>query len=118
MKIENHRLVHDDGTPFPYVESPNVSGVLHPRYLVIHYTAAASAQRAVEWLTNINSNASAHLVISREGEITQLVPFDTVAWHAGASSWEGLEGLNKYSIGVELDNAGRLSYKNERWAAL
>ena len=32
-----------------------------------------------------------------------------ITWHAGRSSWNGRDGLNKYSIGIELDNAGELT---------
>jgi len=71
----------------------------------------------VQWLTNPVAEASAHLVIGRDGGITQLVPFDTVAWHAGASSWEGRVGLNHYSIGIEMDNAGRLTRHGDSWRA-
>jgi N-acetylmuramoyl-L-alanine amidase len=62
----------------------------------------------VQTLTNPEVKASAHLVVGRQGEIYQLVPFDTVAWHAGRSSWQGRSGYNKYAIGIEIDNAGRL----------
>ena len=56
-------------------------------------------------------NASAHLVIGREGKIIQLVPFDTEAWHAGRSWYAGRSGLNRYSIGIELDNLGLLRWR-------
>jgi len=117
MKIVNHRLCHDDGTPFPFVKSPNVGGELQPEYLVMHYTAGPSATSAVNWLTNKEARASAHLVIGRDGSVTQLVPFNRIAWHAGASFWEGREGLNQYSIGIELDNAGRPTRHGDRWRA-
>lgn len=118
MKIENHRLYNDDNTPANFVESPNVGGSLDAKFLVIHYTAGSSASGAVSHLTKPNGKASAHLVIGRDGEVTQLVPFDRVAWHAGESSWQGLSGLNNYSIGIELDNAGKLT-KDEQgnWRA-
>lgn len=115
MKILRHRLVKDDNKPYPYRSSPNLGGLLNHKYLVIHYTAGASAQAAVSSLTNKNRPVSAHLVIGRDGDITQLVPFNRVAWHAGASSWLGLEGLNKYSIGIELDNAGKLDRHGNKW---
>jgi len=83
----------------------------------MHFTAGRSAIESVEWLANRKAKASAHVVIGRDGSITQLVPFDRVAWHAGASSWEGLEGLNNYSLGIELDNAGRLTRQGEHWRA-
>ena len=34
-------------------------------------------------------SGSAHLVIGRQGEAYQLVPFDKRAWHAGESEFEG-----------------------------
>jgi len=109
MKINDHRLLNDDDTPVPFSPSPNMGGEIQPEYLVMHFTAGRSAEESIDWLTKEEAKASAHVVIGRDGSISQLVPFDRVAWHAGASSWEGLQGLNKYSLGIELDNAGRLT---------
>jgi N-acetylmuramoyl-L-alanine amidase len=117
MKILNHKLFLGDQTPAPFVKSPNTGGELRPEYLVIHYTAGSTAIGAVTWLTNPSAKASAHLVIGRDGAITQLVPFNKVAWHAGASQWEGRLGLNEFSIGIELDNAGRMMRHGDRWLA-
>ncbi|MGH2342965.1 N-acetylmuramoyl-L-alanine amidase [Segnochrobactraceae bacterium EtOH-i3] len=105
--ISNHRL-KKDGAAVPWKESPNHGGKLKPRFLIMHYTAGTSASGAISWLTNPKAKASAHLVIDRNGAVTQLVGFDTVAWHAGKSSWNGLVGLNSWSIGIELVNAGKL----------
>jgi N-acetylmuramoyl-L-alanine amidase len=117
MKILRHRLVEDDNEPYPYVASPNVGGQLLHRYLIIHYTAGPNADVAINSLTNPHRPVSAHLVIGRDGSLTQLVPFNRVAWHAGASRWLGLEGLNQYSIGIELDNAGKLERHGDKWRA-
>lgn len=76
--------------------------------IVIHYTAGSSAESSARYLSS-DVKASAHLVIGREGEIIQLVPFDTIAWHAGESFYGDRQWLNQYSIGIELDNAGILS---------
>ncbi|MGJ8690238.1 MAG: 1,6-anhydro-N-acetylmuramyl-L-alanine amidase AmpD [Gammaproteobacteria bacterium] len=46
---------------------------------------------------------SAHLLIDRLGHMTQFVPFDKKAWHAGASSFEGRDNCNDFSIGIELE---------------
>jgi N-acetyl-anhydromuramoyl-L-alanine amidase len=48
---------------------------------------------------------SAHLFIDRRGRITQFVPFDRRAWHAGVSSWRGRPGWNRGSIGIELEGS-------------
>jgi N-acetylmuramoyl-L-alanine amidase len=80
-----------------------------PDTIVIHYTAGSSAESSARYLCRNDVMASAHIVIGREGEIYQLVPFDTIAWHAGKSYYAGREMLNRYSIGIELDNAGELT---------
>jgi len=116
MKIIDHRLAKDDGTPFPFVATPNVGRKVDPRYLVIHYTAGRSAGESIRHLATKKAGASAHIVIGRDGAITQMVPFDRVAWHAGESRWEGVVGLNSHSIGIELDNAGWMKRgANGKW---
>lgn len=117
MKIQKHRLTADDNTPLRYIETPNKGGVMIPEYLVMHYTAGSSADGAIAWLCNPAAKASAHLVIARDGTITQLAPFNRVTWHAGQSRWAGRSGLNGFSIGIELDNAGRLERIGQRWVA-
>ena len=77
--------------------------------LIIHYTAGRNAESSAKYLQRNDIKASAHLVIGRNGEIFQLVPFNKTAWHAGESSYGGRSGFNSYSIGIELDNAGILT---------
>jgi N-acetylmuramoyl-L-alanine amidase len=89
--------------------SPNHGGTLaNPSLIVMHWTGDNSADGAISWLCNPVAQASAHLVIDRSGQITQLVPFTVVAWHAGRSEWKGKPGCNQYSIGIELVNCGEL----------
>ncbi len=117
LKIIDHRLCKGDGTPYPFKACNNTGGLIEHKYLVIHYTAGPTAKSAINSFCSENGNASAHVVIDRNGEITQLVPFNRVAWHAGISSWDGLTGLNNYSIGIELVNAGRLEKVGDKWRA-
>lgn len=46
---------------------------------------------------------SAHILIDRAGVLTQYVPFNQRAWHAGISEFAGRKNCNDYSIGVELE---------------
>lgn len=108
MKIVNHRLVRDDGTPYPFRATPNQGGTITPRWLVMHYTAGGSAAESISWLANPDAKASAHIVIGRDGSVTQMVDFNRRAWHAGDSTWKGVDGLNGHSIGIELDGYGYL----------
>jgi len=80
-----------------------------PDTIVLHYTAGRNGRSSAEYLCKDNVKASAHLVVDRDGKVFQLVPFDTVAWHAGKSRWKDRTGLNNYSIGIEIDNAGVLT---------
>ena len=56
-------------------------------------------------------------VIGRGGEVFQLVPFNIEAWHAGKSWYAGRGGLNRYSIGIELDNLGKLRFSGDLFIA-
>ena len=46
---------------------------------------------------------SCHILIKRNGEVIQFVPFDKRAWHAGVSSFNGQDDCNNFSIGIELE---------------
>ena len=117
MKIENHRLIADHGESLRYVATPNLGGIMTPEYLVIHYTAGNSAEGAVAWLCDPAARASAHLVIGRDGSLTQLAPFNHITWHAGRSRCAGHSNVNSCSIGIELDNAGKLERVGEHWCS-
>jgi N-acetylmuramoyl-L-alanine amidase len=109
MEIKNNKL-SGDLTEFRL--SPNRGAPFAPPApdtIVIHFTAGGSLESSVQTLSDETSKASAHVVVGRDGKIVQLVPFDTVAWHAGVSSFQGRTGFNRFSIGIEIDNAGRLT---------
>ena len=114
MKIVDHQL---EGSGVKFIQSPNfynppfqtISKL--PDSVVVHYTAMTSAAAAIKVLTTRKpngGNASAHLVIGKKGEVTQLARFDQRTWHAGKSSYEGRKGYNNFSIGIEIDNVGWL----------
>lgn len=93
----------------PFKASPNVGGKLVPEYIVLHDTASGlNDSSPISWLTDPISKVSAHVVIGRDGKITQLVPFNVKAWHAGQSIWAGRPLLNGFSIGIEIVNPGKL----------
>jgi N-acetyl-anhydromuramyl-L-alanine amidase AmpD len=98
------------GKAAPFVRTPNQGGRLEPTLIVLHDTAGRLAKgSSVAWLCNPNAKASAHLVVERDGSVTQLVEFDRVAWHAGQSSWRGRSGCNAFAIGIEIVNPGKLT---------
>jgi len=62
--------------------------------------------------------ASAHALLRRDGQIVQYVPFGARAWHAGKSAYQGREGCNDFSIGVELEGADGTPYTDAQYQAL
>jgi len=61
---------------------------------------------------------SSHLLIDRLGNITQYVPFNKRAWHAGLSNYLRREKCNDFSIGIELEGTDNSSYTSEQYAQL
>ena len=133
MKIETDGWVHNDGLiKFTRGSTTNQSGPMkkeNVRIIVAHWTGGHSANGAMAWLSNPAAKASAHFVVGRSGELGQLVSVKDIAWHAGESSWSKsawpevphvpsasqanvITGINKYSIGIEFVNLGKLK-KNE-----
>lgn len=111
IAVVNHRLVGVRYVPAQCVTKRRNKC----QALCIHYTAGHTTEGAVRTLTKPPvrkdgklAGASAHLVIGRDAEIVQLVPFDLVAWHAGKSRWGGRTRVNDWSIGIELVNRGPL----------
>ena len=74
--------------------------------VVLHYTDMLSTEAALSKICDPASKVSAHYLISRAGEVIQMVDEDKRAWHAGVSFWRGHKDVNSASIGIELDNPG------------
>ncbi len=117
MFIENHSLFGTlGGRSIKQLHCNKHSGrLLHPDMIILHYTGGADALSSAHHLARPDTDVSAHLVIARDGGIIQLLPFDAVAWHAGRSAYEGRTNLNRYSIGIEMDNAGQLHRREGRF---
>jgi N-acetylmuramoyl-L-alanine amidase len=81
-------------------------GGVKPSLLILHYTGMSSATKAIDWLSRAESGVSCHYVVDENGSITQLVPEDQRAWHAGVSCWRGETDINSHSIGIEIHNPG------------
>ena len=82
-----------------------------PKLLIIHYTALndtdsinvlSSGQVSIHYL--IPSTPA----VDMKGRLTaiQMVDEKSIAWHAGQSYWQQMQGLNKCSVGIEIVNRG------------
>ncbi|MCG5530789.1 1,6-anhydro-N-acetylmuramyl-L-alanine amidase AmpD [Halorhodospira halochloris] len=61
---------------------------------------------------------SAHFLLDRHGHITQYVPLNLQAWHAGLSSFKGRGNCNDFSIGIELEGDEVTPYTSEQYKSL
>ncbi|WP_342065793.1 N-acetylmuramoyl-L-alanine amidase [Achromobacter kerstersii] len=106
MEIRENQ-VQSPGVQF--LESPNHGAGIMPLYLIVHYTAGTALDGATTWFMDPNSEVSAHFIIDHDGTIVQMIRLNRRAWHAGKSSWGDYQGMNQFSFGVELVNAGMLN---------
>lgn len=103
--------------PAAWQSSPN-HDARRANFMVLHHTSNPTAEQALATLTNPLREVSAHYLVTRQGEVVQLVDERRRAWHAGASWWGGLTDVNSVSIGIELDNDGVEPYAERQIEAL
>ena len=73
----------------------------HPYYADIHHLRVSS-----------------HLLIRRDGEVVQYVPFNKRAWHAGVSEYRGRDICNNFSIGIEMEGSDFEAFTDAQYTAL
>lgn len=104
MRITNHKL---EGVEF--LPARWTGGVITPEIAVLHDTAGRLEKgNSARYLADNEAKVSVHFVIERDGTITQLVPTNRRANHAGQSSFHGRRGCNDFSIGIEIVNPGKM----------
>lgn len=130
MSVSFHSQYQQKTSPF-YNERPNQDVDL----LVIHNISLPAGQFATPYVHDLFMGCldcsahesfedlkalevSSHFFISRTGEVTQFVPTDKRAWHAGVSSYEGRSGCNDFSIGIELEGTDDQPYDELQYEAL
>lgn len=109
IEIKTHRI-YRDGKAVNFQQTKNIGGPIVPKVIVLHDTAGHLHGRdSIVWLRGgpgQSQNSSAHVVIGRDGTITQLAAFNVKTWHAGISNWRGRANLNGWAVGIEIVNPG------------
>lgn len=124
VDISDHIIVQE-GKRVPFRQTPNLGGGLTPDGIILHDTAGGlKAEGSISWLCNPAAKASAHVVVGRDGIITQLAHLNRQCWHAGKSNYRGRPNCNGFTVGIEIVNPGRLAqiaggaYRNELGVAV
>jgi N-acetylmuramoyl-L-alanine amidase len=90
--------------------TPNRGQDIRPQMIVFHGTVnTAYGPETTAVFGDPQRNASVHVIVARDGGITQLVSFDSAAFHA--------RGFNDRSVGVELVNYGPLKREGDAFRA-
>ncbi len=122
LVTDDEFLATPDGRHFQVVQ-PHPNGYDHNpqhfiddhKYIIVHFTTGTRIESTIAYFRTESAGVSAHLLVARDGRVVQFLPFGRIAYHAGYSWWEGDVSLNRYSIGIELDNAGTLSGSPGNW---
>jgi N-acetyl-anhydromuramoyl-L-alanine amidase len=106
-----------------------------PELLVVHGISLPPGEFGGPWIDRLFTNSlpadahpyfaevgplrvSSHLVVTRDGAVTQYVRFTERAWHAGRSAYQGREACNDFSVGIELEGTDTLPYEPAQYATL
>jgi N-acetyl-anhydromuramoyl-L-alanine amidase len=120
------------------VDSPNCDErpfACAPELIVVHGISLPPGKYGGGWIDALFTNTlpaivheyfaaicvlrvSAHLLITRDGAVTQFVPFHRRAWHAGESQYRGRPACNDFSIGIELEGTDEEPYAESQYASL
>ena len=120
------------------VSSPNFDERptgMQPDLIIVHGISLPPGQYGGPWIDQLFTNVlpagehpyfkqieglevSTHVLIRRDGELVQYVPFHKRAWHAGASSYQGRERCNDFSIGIELEGVDDAPYEAAQYRQL
>jgi len=120
------------------VASPNFDerpAAVTPALIIVHGISLPPGEYGGPWIDKLFTNTlppdahpyfrqiegmqvSSHLLIRRDGEVVQYVPFHLRAWHAGASNYCGRERCNDFSIGIELEGSDDTAYEAGQYREL
>lgn len=88
------------------------------QYIDELFTNALKAEAHPYFVEIAGLTVSTHVMINRAGKITQYVPFQRRAWHAGKSEFRGRAGCNDFSIGIELEGCDDQPYTDSQYNTL
>ena len=107
---------------------------VEPELIVVHGISLPPAEFGGPWIdrlftgnlppdahpffSQLRGRVSAHVLIRRDGQIVQYVPFGARAWHAGQSEYRGRAGCNDFSIGIELEGTDDIPYADAQYDQL
>jgi AmpD protein len=91
--------------PFPELTrlSPNCDATVpHERLGVVFHHSVIPFEDTIALMSDPARKVSYHCLIAPDGTRCTLVPDESVAWHAGVSSFHGRTGCNDFLLGLSF----------------
>lgn len=104
MKLKSHRI---EG--IEYRAAKLIGAAITPEIVILHDTAGRLEKFNSRNYLASSADVSVHFVVEFDGAVSQLVPTNRRAAHAGQSSYHGRSGCNDFSVGIEIVNPGRMT---------
>ena len=108
-------VIHNISLPPNEFGACNASGT---HYVKALFTNQLDWEAHPYFQTIKGAEVSAHVLIERDGTLTQFVNFNERAWHAGRSGYLGRPECNDYSIGIELEGSDFVSFTSAQYETL
>ncbi|OQX13998.1 MAG: N-acetylmuramoyl-L-alanine amidase [Thiothrix lacustris] len=106
-----------------------------PELIVLHNISLPPHEFGGPWIDHLFTNqldpdahpffaeichlrVASHLLIRRNGEFVQYVPFHKRAFHAGVSNYQGRSQCNDFSIGIEIEGSDFEPFTAAQYAQL
>ncbi|MCG8313991.1 MAG: 1,6-anhydro-N-acetylmuramyl-L-alanine amidase AmpD [Pseudomonadales bacterium] len=133
LTLKDHRFLEAKQVPSPNFNERPVG--CQPELIVVHSISLPPGQFGGPYIEKLFTNCldskqhayfaeichlevSSHLLIARNGDLIQFVPFNKRAWHAGKSCFNGRENCNDFSIGIELEGTDTDAYEPIQYETL
>jgi AmpD protein len=135
MRIDPETGLLEDTRRVPSPNQDDRPEGAEPELVVVHGISLPPGEFGGPWIDHLFTNrldpeahpyfreiahlqVSTHVLVRRDGELVQYVPFHRRAWHAGVSSWEDRERVNDFSVGIELEGTDDTPYEPVQYQAL
>ncbi len=106
-----------------------------PELIVLHNITLPPGEFGGDYITQLFTNTlnkdahpffaeidhlrvASHLLIRRDGEVIQYVPFHLRAFHAGISIYRGRSRCNDFSVGIELEGTDFIPFTEVQYQQL
>ena len=133
IKVQQHKLTSANFVASPNCDDRPIASELD--LIVIHNISLPPGQFGTGCIQQLFTNTldcsrheyfaslsqlkvSSHLLIERDAALTQFVPFNKRAWHAGESYYEGRNACNDFSIGIELEGTDDDEFTRQQYQRL